>query len=145
MEKKDFGAKPYFDVAVRYAKQIGNRFAFKVNFQAINGTDFIADDYTDRSARSRVGFFLVNQDTKTVDIGYVPNNNPTTNSQFDALNIDGDDIPTAGAFTSNASNTTKAGLIGKTVIRTSYKEIDLTGANGNIYSYRANVALHHNA
>jgi iron complex outermembrane receptor protein len=141
--KVDIGAKPYSDVAVRYAKQVGNKLAFKVNFQAINGTDFIADDYSDRSTRSRAGFFVIDQANKTVGIGYVPNNNPATNSQFDGLNIYGDDITNGGAFTFNASNTTKAGLIGKTVTRTGFKEIDLTGANGAIYSYRANAALHY--
>lgn len=141
--KQDIGAKPYSDIAVRYAKQIGDKLAFKVNFQAINGTDFIADDYSDRMTRARAGFFVVDQAAKTVNIGYTPNNNPATNSQFDGLNIYGDDISNGGAFGFNANNTTKAGLIGKTVTRTGYNEIDLTGDNGKIYSYRANAALHY--
>ena len=54
--KAGFGPKGYSDVAIRYAKQLGNRFAFKVNFQTLNGTDFIADNYDDRSHRDRAAF-----------------------------------------------------------------------------------------
>jgi iron complex outermembrane recepter protein len=141
--KDDMNATPYSDIAVRYAKQLGDKFAFKVNFQAINGTDFIADDYTDRMTRSRAGFFVVDQNAKTVSIGYTPNNNPATNSQFDALNIYGDDITNGGSFNFTAANTTNTALQGKTVTRTGYREIDLTGDNGKIFSYRANAALHY--
>lgn len=141
--KADMNATPYTDVALRYAKQVGNKLAFKVNFQAINGTDFIADDYSDRSSRSRAGFFVTDPASKTVSIGYVPNNNPATNSQFDALNIYGDDFTNGGSFNFTSANTTNAALVGKTVTRTGYKEIDLTGDNGKIFSYRANAALHY--
>jgi iron complex outermembrane receptor protein len=141
--KDDMNATPYSDIAVRYAKQVGSKLAFKVNFQAINGTDFIADDYQDRSSRSRAGFFVTDQTSKTVSIGYVPNNNKSTNSQFDALNVYGDDITNGGSFNFTAANTTNPALIGKTVTRTGYKEIDLTGDNGKIFSYRANAALHY--
>lgn len=141
--KDDMNATPYSDIAVRYAKQVGSKLAFKLNFQAINGTDFIADDYQDRSSRSRAGFFVTDQTSKTVSIGYVPNNNKSTNSQFDALNVYGDDITNGGSFNFTAANTTNPSLIGKTVTRTGYKEIDLTGDNGKIFSYRANAALHY--
>lgn len=140
--KSDMNATPYSDIAVRYAKQLGSKFAFKVNFQAINGTDFIADDYNDRMTRSRAGFFVTDANTKTVSIGYVPNNNPATNSQFDALNIYGDDITNGGSFNFPA-NFANTALAGRTVTRTGYKEIDLTGDNGKIFSYRGNAALHY--
>lgn len=141
--KDNMNATPYSDIAVRYAKQVGSKLAFKVNFQAINGTDFIADNYEDRSSRSRSGFFVTDQTSKTVSIGYIPNNNKSTNSQFDALNVYGDDITNGGSFNFTAANTTNPALIGKTVTRTGYKEIDLTGDNGKIFSYRANAALHY--
>ncbi len=139
--KDDRSATPYTDLALRYAQQLGDKFAFKVNFQAINGTDFIADDYNDRSSRSRAGFFVSDPATKTVKIGYIPNNNPSTNSQFDALNIYGDDFTNGGSFNFPA-NFANPALAGKTVTRTGYKEIDLTGDNGKIFSYRGNAALH---
>jgi iron complex outermembrane recepter protein len=70
--KANMGAKPYTDFSVRYAKAFNNKVAFKVNFQAINGTDFIADDYSDRMTRARAGFFVTNANTNTVSIGYTP-------------------------------------------------------------------------
>ena len=143
LEKDDMNATPYSDIAVRYAKQVGSKLAFKVNFQAINGTDFIADNYGDRSSRSRAGFFVTDQTAKTVSIGYIPNNNKSTNSQFDGLNVYGDDITNGRSFNFTAANTTNPALLGKTVTRTGYKEIDLTGDNGKIFSYRANAALHY--
>jgi iron complex outermembrane recepter protein len=139
--KADYSPKPYTDLAVRYAKSFNDRVAFKVNFQAINGTDFVADDYSDRMSRSRAGFFVTDQAAKTVSIGYTPNNDQSTNLQFDALNIYGDDFTNGGAFTFPATAANKA-LAGKLVTRTGYKEIDLTGDNGKIYSYRGNAALH---
>lgn len=136
------GAKPYTDVALRYAHQFNKDFAVKVNFQAINGTDFIADDYSDRSTRGRAGFFNVDQANKKVTIGYTPNNDPNTNFQYDGVNIYGDDITNGGAF-SFLANHPVAGLAGRTVTRSGYKEVDLTGDNGKIFSYRANAALHY--
>jgi iron complex outermembrane recepter protein len=139
--KANMGAKPYTDFSVRYAKAFNNKVAFKVNFQAINGTDFIADDYSDRMTRARAGFFVTNANTNTVSIGYTPNNNRSTNLQFDGLNIYGDDINNGGAFTFPA-NFANPALAGKLVSRTGYNEVDLTGDNGKIFSYRANAALH---
>ena len=138
--KAGFGPKPYTDVAIRYAKQLGERFAFKVNFQTLNGTDFIADDYNDRSHRDRAPF-VVNQSDRSVALGYVPNSNPATNLQYDGVNIYGDDFNNGGAFDYTAANTTNAALVGKRVTRTGYKEIDLTGNNGKVFSTRANVSL----
>ena len=140
--KDDIGAKPYTDVAVRYAHQFNSKLAVKVNFQAINGTDFIADNYDDRSSRGRANFFNVDQTSKTVTIGYKPNNDPNTNFQYDGVNIYGDDITNGGAFNFPANHPVAA-LAGKIVTRTGYKEVDLSGDNGKIFSYRANAALHY--
>ncbi len=41
------GAKPLYDVAVRYAKAINNRLAFKLNASYLKGTDWYANNYTD--------------------------------------------------------------------------------------------------
>lgn len=140
--KTDRSATPYTDIALRYAHQFNSKLALKVNFQTINGTDFIADDYNDRSSRSRAGFFNVDQANKTVTIGYTPNNDPNTNFQYDGVNIYGDDITNGGAF-SFPANHLVAALAGKTVTRTGYKEVDLSGDNGKIFSHRANAALHY--
>lgn len=41
------GAKPMYDLAVRYAKAFNNKFAFKLNASYLKGTDWYANDYTD--------------------------------------------------------------------------------------------------
>lgn len=132
----------YTDIALRYGKQLGNRLAVKFNFQRMNGTDFIADDYNDRSHRGRPGFFVTDNTNKTVNIGYVPNNNPGNNLTYDGVNIYGDDFNNGGAF-SFANNFAKSSLAGKTVTRTGYTELELLQNNGNVFSNRANVSLYY--
>ncbi len=139
--KDNFGAKPYTDFAIRYAKQIGAKFAFKVNFQTINGTDFIADNYDDRSHRGRPNFFVLNNNE--VNLGFTPNNNASTNLTYDGVNIYGDDFNNSGAFTFPATYPLAPALAGKTVTRTGYSEYDLLQNNGKFKSTRANVALHY--
>ncbi len=140
---KSFGPKPYTDVAVRYARKVTDKFAFKVNFAALNGTDFVADDYSDRTTRNgRRNFFVNNPETGTTAIGYIPNNDPSTNFEYDGLNIYGDDVSNGGAFTFPA-NFANPALAGRQVTRTGYTELDLLDNNGRVYSYRANAALHY--
>ncbi|GGB82104.1 membrane protein [Dyadobacter sediminis] len=43
----DLGAKPLYDLAVRYAKAFNDRLAFKLNASYLKGTDWYANDYTD--------------------------------------------------------------------------------------------------
>lgn len=40
---------PYTDVALRYAKKVGDRFAFKVNFQYTKANDWVATDTTNKN------------------------------------------------------------------------------------------------
>ncbi|GAB3886987.1 TonB-dependent receptor [Spirosoma agri] len=142
--KDGFGPKGYSDMAIRYARQLGNRFAIKLNFQRLSGTDFIADDYNDRSTRARTGFFAT--DTRRGDvatgIGYAPNNDPNTNLQYDGVNTYGDDINAGGAY--KFSDTyANASLQGKLATRTGYTELGVIGNNGKVVNNRANVALHY--
>jgi iron complex outermembrane recepter protein len=136
-------ATPYTDVALRYATVFNNKLALKVNLQAINGTDFIADDYSDRSHFQRPGFFKEDPVTKTTTLGFVGNNNPTS-IQYDGVNIYGDDFTNGGSANFGAADlTAPADLRGKAVTRTGYTEYDLTGDKGKVFSYRANAALHY--
>lgn len=142
--KPGFGPKGYGDIAIRYAKQLGTRFAFKVNFQRLSGTDFIADDYSDRSTRARANFFATDPSRGGIatGIGYVPNNDPNTNFQYDGVNIYGDDINAGGAFTF-PRDYKNALLQNKLVTRTGYTELDVLGNNGKVFNNRANVSLHY--
>jgi iron complex outermembrane recepter protein len=139
---KSIGAKPFTDVAVRYATNLGKKTAIKFNLQAINGTDFIADDYSDRMTRGRRNFFVNNTTTRTTTLGYTPNNDPNANFEYDGVNIYGDDVTNGGSF-DFAANFSNAALAGRRVTRTGYSEYDLINENGKVYSYRANVAVHH--
>jgi len=42
-------ASPYTDVALRYAKKLGEKFAFKVNFQYTRANDWVATDTTNKN------------------------------------------------------------------------------------------------
>ena len=142
--KSYIGATPYTDVAVRYAHLFSNKLAVKVNVQAINGTDFVADDYNDRSHRDRPGFFVDDPKTQTVSLGYMPNNDPAGNFQYDGVNIYGDDFSNGGAVSFAAGDTTANSFLrGKTITRTGYTEYDLTGDKAKVFSYRANAAVHY--
>ncbi|MCU0447411.1 MAG: TonB-dependent receptor [Microscillaceae bacterium] len=141
--KDNFGPKAFSDVALRYAKRLSDKFAFKVNFSALNGTDFIADNYDDRSTRGRRGFFFNDANSRTTSIAYIPNNNPATNFEYDGVNIYGDDVTNGGSFDFTANNTTNQALVGRRVTRTGYTELDLLQNQGKVFSYRANVALHY--
>jgi iron complex outermembrane recepter protein len=144
-------ASPYTDVALRYAYVFDNKLALKVNLQAINGTDFIADDYSDRYHRDRPGYFITDATAKTVTTGgggTGPNdfrpNNDVNGFQYDGVNIYGDDFNAGGATAAYGTDAaTPADLRGKSVTRTGYTEYDLTGAKGKVFSYRANAALHY--
>jgi iron complex outermembrane recepter protein len=150
--KTAISATPYTDVAVRYAKVFNNKLAFKVNLQAINGTDFIADNYDDRSHSSRPGFFITDNANKQIVLGvesndptaFKLNNDPNSNLQYDGVNIYGDDFTNGGSVSFTAGDTTAAaGLRGKTVTRTGYNEYDLNGDKSKVFSYRASAALHY--
>lgn len=142
--KANFEPKGYYDVAIRYAKQLGNRFAFKVNFQRLDGTDFIADDYSDRLTTARSPFWATdaNRGGVATGIAYVPNNDPNTNFQYDGVNSYGDDINAGGAFRFPA-NSPNVALQNQLVTRTGYTELDVMGNNGKVFNNRANVALHY--
>lgn len=70
----DLGAKPMYDLAVRYAKAFNNKFAFKVNASYLKGTDWYASDYTD------------------IDPNTNPENRGPGNPARNALNIYGDEV-----------------------------------------------------
>ena len=142
--KANFGSKAYTDLSVRYAKQIGERFAVKVNFQHVDATDFIADDYSDRSTNARTNFFITDASRGGIatGIGYVPNNNANTNFEYDGVNSYGDDINGGSAFRFPA-NYANILLSRKLVTRNGYTELDVLGNNGKVFNNRANVSLHY--
>ncbi len=78
------GSHPMGQYAIRYAKAINNKFAFKVNFSYMQATDWTSNDYkTDR----------INPESAT---------DRSKNPNFDGLNLYGDEanfnIPIGGTF-----------------------------------------------
>lgn len=144
IDKADFGPKPYTSMAVRYARQLGNRLAVKVNFQRLTATDFIADDYSDRSTNTRRGFFLTDASRGGVatGVGYVPNTNANINFEYDGVNVYGDEVNNGGAFRF-PDNYANILLSKKLVTRTGYTELDMLGNDGKVINNRADVSLHY--
>ena len=122
--------KPYRDFSIRYARELSERLAFKVNVQRLDATDFIADNYNDRLSRDRVA-------------GYQPNNNSTTNFQYDGVNRYGDEFMGTGSAYTFPRNYANVLLQNKLVTRTGYAEVDLIGTNGKMFNNRADVSLHY--
>jgi iron complex outermembrane recepter protein len=142
----DFDAPtPYTDIAIRYAKAFTSKLALKVNIQRLDGTDFVANDYNDRSTRARGGFWTTDPARGNVATGiaYTPNSDKNANFQYDGVNIYGDDINNGSAFTYPASYPANPALQGKVVTRTGYTELDLVGNKGKIFNNRANASLHY--
>ena len=107
---------PLFNYGFRYAKAFNNKFAFKVNFNILQGEDWHGTDYkTD-----------VNRPTSTTEL--------TSTSNFDGLNLYGDDtripVPIGGPF----------GTLD--LRRTGWKEGDLVD-NYDAKSIKGDVALHY--
>ncbi|MBD2756430.1 TonB-dependent receptor [Spirosoma validum] len=142
--KAAFGPKVYTDMAIRYAKQLGTRLAIKASFQRITGTDFIADDYSDRSTNARTSFFLTDARRGGIatGIGYIPNADANTNFEYDGVNVYGDDVNSGGAFRF-PDNYANVLLSKKLVTRTGYTELDVLGNNGQVFNNRATASLHY--
>lgn len=68
------GVRPMSDVSLRYASQIGRRFAFKVNASYLRGTDWLANNFTD------------------VDAMATPQQRGDDNPARNALNLYGDEV-----------------------------------------------------
>ncbi len=134
--QKAGGVNPYNNFAIRIARQIGDRFAFKIDFETLYTNDWVSNDYSQRNT---------NQDPLTP-----PDRNVALTSydqpSYDAVNINGDED--AGSFTSVFLNdtrevTTSRGVthdwtLGK-LSRTGYREEDMF--DNSISNHRINAAL----
>lgn len=121
VDSKDFSNPKYLaDYALRYA-WANKSFAFKINGSYFRGTDWVADDYSDRLNRGRPN-----------GLNYVPNNDRNTNLLYDGVNLYGDEYTGAIAIGSGA-------LAGQKVTRTGYREQDLR--DNTAYSYKVSGEL----
>ena len=132
VSKANFGPKPYTDFAIRYAKQLNDRLAVKLNFQRLDATDFVADNYSDRLTRDRSN-----------GLNYVPNNNASTNFQYDGVNTYGDEISGTGSAYTFPKDYANVLLQNRQVTRTGYTEFDLLGTKGKLFNNKVNASLHY--
>jgi iron complex outermembrane receptor protein len=128
-----FGPKPLTETAIRYAKAINNRLAFKINASYLKGTDWVANTQTD--ANPLVG----GPNAATSDAGII--------SQLGGTNPAADNWNTYGNEASTGSNIANVNVLynGKSqafkVARTGYQEKDL--ANYNVQNIKADASLHY--
>lgn len=131
VDGKDHSPGILTETAIRYAKVLGKRFAFKVNASYLNGVDWISDTRIDQNPNNKI----------TANPAY-PSLNGDNNIAFDGWNKYGDDA-LAGSNTVSITGLTIDGQPGKTltVARTGYWEKDLVDPKVN--NLKLDMALHY--
>ena len=119
----------YSEIAIRYGKAIGKKFAFKVNLSHLSATDWAAND-------QRVLNF------NAAKAGNEPSlsNNTIKGPNDNALNTYGDDTPVPD-FVADPTGRTPYLVGGSTIHRTGYKESELT--DYRVRNIRADLSLHY--
>jgi outer membrane receptor protein involved in Fe transport len=129
---RDVVTTPFYDVAVRYAKAINDKFAYKVNLSYLGAQDWQATDATN------------------MNLGGIQNGSRGlgVNPDYDGQNIYGDEVQTnmggvadalvAGGILPAAARSLIPNV---PVSRTGYNERDLMDYNTK--SFKANAALHY--
>lgn len=119
------------ETAVRYAKALNNKFAFKVNLSYLRGTDWLSDTRTDQNPNT----------LKSANPGYTALNG-INNVAFDGWNKYGDDV-LAGSNTVSVSGLTINGQPNQTlnVARTGYWERDLV--KPDVDNLKFDAAIHY--
>jgi iron complex outermembrane receptor protein len=119
------------ETAIRYAKAFNNKFAFKLNFGYMKGTDWLADTRLDQNPNKLKS---ANPNYSALD--------GANNVAFDGWNKYGDDV-LAGSNTVSVSGLTINGKANQTlnVARTGYWEKDLVSPN--VDNLKFDAALHY--
>ncbi|MEX2352323.1 MAG: carboxypeptidase-like regulatory domain-containing protein [Balneolaceae bacterium] len=114
------GDNLFYEFALRYAQQLNDRFAFKVNASVMQGTEWNTSDYRD-------------MDSHPLSAGL--RGSRESNPSYDGLNIYGDEVATTLDFRS-----TPFGDFGRhQVSRTGYREVDLIDSNAESYKVDASL------
>ena len=131
VDGKDHDASILTETAIRYAKAINNRFAFKVNFGYMQGTDWRSNTRLDQNTNN----------LKSANPGF-PSLNGENNVAFDGWNKYGDDA-LAGSNIVSLSGLTIDGKANQTlrVARTGYWETDLVSPK--VSNIKFDASLHY--
>lgn len=127
---------PYHNWAVRWAKQVNNRFAFKIGSELIQARDWVADDYRNylRTGGS---------------VGQIVPGTRETDPNFDGVNIYGDETTTNLRSVLNSIGAAIPPLqdyinsLPQTinVSRTGYREVDIVDPNTKVF--KLSGAMHY--
>jgi len=130
VDGKDYPASVLTESAIRYAKAINNRFAFKLNLSYMQGTDWLSDTRLDQNSNN----------LKSANPNF-PELNGDANVTFDGWNKYGDDA-LAGSNVVSISGLTINGRTNQTlrVARTGYWERDLI--NPKVDNLKFDGAVH---
>ncbi|MDJ1502453.1 TonB-dependent receptor [Xanthocytophaga agilis] len=116
----DYSVRPFTETAIRYAKAINDKFAFKVNIGYLKGTDWVANNSYDLNATANSSTGLLGAD----------------NPGKDPLNSYGNE-------SSNRKTLTLADGKRYEVRRTGYYEKDLVNDDYNVSNLKADAAIHY--
>lgn len=123
----DHNASVLTETAIRYAKAINEKFAFKINFSYLRGTDWVSNSRNDQNTN----------DKNTANPAY-PELNGSNNAAYDGWNKYGDENNNAVTVSGvNYQGGNKTFL----VRRTGYWERDLV--NPKVDNMKADIALHY--
>jgi outer membrane receptor protein involved in Fe transport len=127
---------PYHNWAVRWAKQVNNRFAFKIGSELIQARDWVADDYRNylRTGGS---------------VGQIVPGTRETDPNFDGVNIYGDETTTNLRTVLNSIGSAIPPLQDYinslpeniNVSRTGYREVDIIDPNTKVF--KLSGAMHY--
>ena len=131
VDGKDASVSFLTETAIRYAKAINKKFAFKINASYMQGTDWVSDTRTDQNPNNRI----------TANPSY-PALNGANNIVFDGWNKYGDDA-LAGSNTVSITGLTIDGQANKTltVARTGYWEKDVV--DPKVDNLKFDASLHY--
>ncbi|UEG48916.1 TonB-dependent receptor [Ferruginibacter lapsinanis] len=135
-DQKQRNVSPYYNWSVRWAKQVSDKFAFKINTELIQAKDWLGAD--DRNYNRSAGYF-----------GNVKPGTRSTDPNYDGVNVFGDEtsvdiMPFLKAFTGGGAVLTALGYdINKpiNVSRTGYYEKEVL--NPNTLNFKLSGSLHY--
>lgn len=127
--QKAAGTNDYYDYGVRVAHKFNDYFAAKANFTYMNGTEWYATDYNDKTVKGR----------------------DRSNPNYNGMNVYGDEASTnirgvaagmlaAGAITPAQFSVFNQILPNENVSRTGYNEVDLT--DNKVRNAKIDFSLH---
>jgi outer membrane receptor protein involved in Fe transport len=128
VDNKDRPASVLTETAIRFAKAFKNKFAFKINFSYLRGTDWLSNSNTDQNPNS----------LNTANPAFSELNGKDNNPAYDAWNRYGDENNNAVTITGvNYNNSNRTFLLR----RTGYWEKDLV--NPVVDNLKFDVGLHY--